>query len=407
MQDVGPAAWRALAAGSFYQGYEWLRSIEGQPGVANRLVLARDGERVVGALPCYASERGPSRRYDVHGVVRGMIDAAEAGDPDDWSPQLLVGAKAGYANRLLLDPELDPTAADEAVRTLLEGALAEGSGCAAAAMFYVGRPDVERILPHLGPRTAVLLLSGHQVLEVGWDDFDGYVRSLPSSRRSLVRRDLKAFASSGCELTTDRLRPRIDELVPLLMAVQQVHGMQPTVEEITDYLTRCAAGALDEKTVVFLCLRGGRPVAFALGYVHERRLFMRVFGRDYDATGPNAEYFQTLFYEPIRFAAEQHLDAIDFGIMAYKPKLIRGCSLRKLIRGCSLRPLWAVVFGPASGDCDWAATEASWNASAYRAWREECESLAGPLREEEWLVRRSGDRSRSIAFASLRAGGGS
>ena len=42
MRDVDAAVWRALAAGSFYQGYEWLRSIEGQPGVADRLVLASD-----------------------------------------------------------------------------------------------------------------------------------------------------------------------------------------------------------------------------------------------------------------------------------------------------------------------------------------------------------------------------
>jgi uncharacterized protein len=80
--------------------------------------------------------------------------------------------------------------------------------------------------------------------------------------------------------------------------------------------------------------RGGHPVGFCIYFVWGDTVFLRWCGFDYKRLiGGAAEYFNLLYYDQIKLAAERGVRWIHAGIKSPEAKARRGAALR---------PLWLV-----------------------------------------------------------------
>jgi predicted N-acyltransferase len=351
LDRVDPAAWDALAGGNVYLSHAWLRGFADAAAEEALAVVEDEGGRLVGGVPLSVLP-GPNEnpRYDAFELCGAPPD-----DRSRWLPQLVAGGRSGYAGALLRSDT-------QAAALLVAAIAAHAADCGSACAPYLTRDDAELVAAGLGRANAVVFGGARARLEVEWPDFDGYVASLPASRRSIVRRDLRAFEKGGLSIRTEGLAGRVGELAPLLSNVRRRHGVWgESVAACERYLGACAAPGLVERSVVFLCEEGGRTIAFALAYHFGDTLTMRCVGFDYDRCGDRGEYFNVLFYAPIAHAAAAGLAALDLGVEALDAKLLRGCAAH---------PIWTVLAPPTGASATSAKELAARSAEAHRAWEE-------------------------------------
>lgn len=373
IDSVTPAEWASVAAGrGLYFSRPWLRALERDGALETRYTLARDGEReLTAAMPSYlwAGDGGwTTSTYDVTWPVRKLL--GENGvRRDEWFPTLLVGGRSGYVNEPLA---LAPAAAAAVSATSF--ALAGELGARSGAALYLTRRGADEIAA--AADGIVLMLWGVTMrMEIEWDDFGGYVASLNAHRRTTVRRDLKRFAAGDATVTVEPLGPLVEQAASLTANVQRRYGNTDTPESLEAYL-HALAEHLDAQSRVFAARRGDDLVGFGLAFEHERCLYMRLVGFDYERMGDEGLYFEVCYYAPIRYASEHGLEAIDFGAASHRPKLLRGA-----------RPSPRFVAVAAPEACREAVGVATdrWNEGALAWFREELEPFGGSLSAAEWL----------------------
>jgi len=351
LDEVDPAAWDALAGGNVYLSQAWLRGFADPVAEEALAVVDDENGRLLGGVPLSVLP-GPNEnpRYDVFELCGAPRD-----DRRRWLPQLVAGGRSGYAGALL---RRDPQAAGALVAAIASRAAGCGSACAP----YLARDDAELVSDGLDRVSAIVFAGTRAWLEIEWPDFDGYLASLGASRRSVVRRDLRAFEEGGLSIRRAGLAGRVGELAPLLSNVRRKHGVWGASRAACErYMRACAAEGLAERSVVFLCEEACETIAFALAYRFGDTLTLRCVGFDYARCGGRAEYFNVLFYAPIAYAAEAGLAALDFGVEALEAKLLRGCAAH---------PLWTVLAPPAGAPRASPRELAERSAAMLRAWEE-------------------------------------
>jgi hypothetical protein len=383
--EVEASEWNGLAAGrSVYSSWEWHRALEDSHPWQARYVLARLSPRTLdAALPVYLADGPANPLYDPAArfgeLVRGRLRS-----PESWFPGVVAGSRAGYSTELLVDP-VDGSRRERLVRALCDAVADLGArgGARAAWTLYLPAADAVELSHAFAPHAAVLLVGGESRLDVAWDDFEGYLRHLSTDRRGAVRREMKTFRASGASVALDDLQSQCERLAPLLVAVDRKHGHDTSLSEARRYL-RAQSRSLGGLARLFVCHRGRRLIAFALFYEFSGVLHARVVGLDYARAQPG-DYFNVLFYAPIRFAIESRLRGVHFGVEAYETKLARGCDFR---------PLWGVVV---RSDAEWAAAVSRvrrWNAARLLELEQRYGALmrrgfpaaeVEPLRAEGWI----------------------
>jgi uncharacterized protein len=378
--------WEALAARrSLYVAPRWLRSLEESPHFEPRYVLALDGDRLVGALPAYVSSgaAGANTLYDhVELLVR---PSQAASSRSDWFPALLGGTRSGYTNELVLPRELGAEDRRKVVAALVRGLskLADELDVQSIVFFYLTCEGLRDLQPVLTEDSAVLVAGGATRMEVTWSSFDEYLSWLPHTRRYFVRRELRRFAESGLSVSVEPLSDWYERVGELVANVERRHHQAGDPTRWTRIVHE-KARELGESALVFLARSDDVAVACSLFFSWEGALYAWAWGCDYDRCGDDAEYFNLVYYLPIRHAIEHGLSTIHFGVEAYRAKIIRGATLL---------PLWAVV---TAADRDltarWMRGVEGWNATRHRELDEAYGKLLGGLSPEEWVVPELGGR---------------
>lgn len=373
---VDETEWMRLAQGrSLYLSHRWLRAVERDPALETRYILARghDGS-LAAAMPCYLW-RGvggwTTSTYDLTWPVSKLL-GSDSMRREEWFPTLLVGARAGYVN----EPLAHSTSGAAAVLARSFELADELGACSAAAM-YLTRPAADQVAGTVDGVVTLLWGLG-TCMNVEWDSFEGYLESLNAHRRATVRRDLGRASSGEATVAIEPLSQLVHDGARLAANVQRRYGGSDTTDSVEEYLASLAA-ELDAESRVFAARRGSDLLGFGLAFEHERSLYMRLVGFDYERMGSESLYFEVCYYAPIRFAAENGLRAIDFGAASHRPKLLRGA-----------RPSPRFVAVSAPEQCRQAVTAAAdnWNEGALTWFRSEIEPLAGPLSRAEWLPTR-------------------
>jgi predicted N-acyltransferase len=201
LATVEPAAWDALVgAGSPFLEWGWLAALEDAGCVgpatgwlAQHLTLWEHG-RLVGACPLYV--KGHSEGEFVFDY--GWAEAAAAAGIR-YYPKLLVAVPFTPVPgaRLLAHPDADRPAVVRALGEALVGICRRQGFSSVHVNFCL--PDEVALLAALGYERR----TGYQFHweNAGWHTFDDYLAALRSKRRTQVRREARALATHGIEIT--------------------------------------------------------------------------------------------------------------------------------------------------------------------------------------------------------------
>ncbi|MET9726940.1 GNAT family N-acetyltransferase [Streptomyces zaomyceticus] len=321
------ASW--LDEGGFYSSRRWTVSQEGDRGFDTAYLVGRDeaSGATGGLVPFHTASGGDSNPLYNETTLLGYT-------PD---VQVLAGSRTGYDNRLLLSPGLSGADRGRLLTALCERLLerAEERGAGHVSWWYLPEDEAETLAALPGFATVATPCLPTAVVRPRGASLDEHVAALPSSRRSLVRRDLKRLAGGGYRSRSVVADPSdLERYAPLVVQVQARHGEELSEEGAVRYLRRCLSigggeGAAADDVVITEVLDGrDRPAAFALGIVHGGTLHMRVFGCDYaGGHGSSGEYFEATVYGPLRLALERGLDTVHLGVTSYRAKSLRGAEL--------------------------------------------------------------------------------
>lgn len=316
---ISRAVWDELAGRNFYSSANWLDFCATEHGaVVDAVVAAGNGTAAEVAVPLFSG-------------------ADLAGSPYDWNAQLasrslptlstggfLVGPCEGYQTHLL---RATPQPTPGAVTQLLTELRARTAEKACVAM-YLNIEDV-RLFRAAGVPAPAVLLECDAWLPVPDGGFDAWLAALSKKRRHYVRKEIAAFTSAGYRIQHLPLRECSTAIAPLALQTESKYGFIATLEE--DLVTfHNHEQCLGDAAMVALCTLDDTPLGFCLYYVWRDTIFIRWVGFDYPRLRNAYEYFNLLYYEQLRWAAERGIRWIHAGLKATEAKVLRGAILHPL-----------------------------------------------------------------------------
>lgn len=381
--DIDERAWTRFAPHSVYSSRAFLLSMETDPLMEARYLVARVHGEVVGVLPAYlwTGDR-PAPFHDVLELVRGRLGYPDERD-SDWLPNLLLSNRGGYHGEIL-NAGGDPSTRCAIVRELVAAGsdLARACDARSSTWFHLPAAATAEIRAATRARTITVFSAAGLSLRVGFSSFDEYLAMFRSNRRVKIRRERRVFARAGYDVGLESLFDCYAEAGPLLAQLQRRYGHEDDDERRIAYLGR-RAETLRDAALVFTCRLGGRLVGFSLYYVYDGVLYAGATGFDYGRLRGAYEYFNLGYYLPIEHAIDTAARLLDFGPGSYEAKVERGASLT---------PLWSLVLPPHElADADARAEAAD---DSARAWAAQFEHLpwAG-VDDELWTAGKKPEHS--------------
>ncbi|WP_326618763.1 peptidogalycan biosysnthesis protein [Streptomyces decoyicus] len=378
-EGLGTETWDQLAGDNFYAASGWLDFCVHDPGGRTRTGNVHAGLSGGGtaAVPVTAVWEENNGFYQWNRLLDrvGLPSAATQG--------LLVGPHRGYQTNLLVSEGADRV---EAAGALL-GELAELRRQAAAErLFDDGRQDRipcygmflnstdVRALRSAGVRAEPVLCAADAWIRTEGNDWNSWMRTLPSKRRGeLIRRDQRRFDAVGYSFIERPLSECYEEAALMSQGTQERYGQPADVGVLAESL-RVQAEAMGDAARVLMCARDGEPpVGFLLFYRWGDATFLKGAGFHYDRLVGVAEYFNLVYYEPIRDALRAGRRWLHAGIASTDTKAMRGAEVR---------PLWMMdVFGDDTGN----DAIRAYNAAQLRELTESSTAVSKAVVEDDWL----------------------
>jgi hypothetical protein len=323
--------WPGTDAGHFYSSAGWLRLCAESVPDPTGAVVAATAEAATAAVPVAVVDRDPGEFYRwTEQLTRRQLPAPPA-------KGLLVGPRRGYQTHLLRSGG----SALAAAAALLKLIRAATSGPAIA--MYLSTPDVVA-LRTAGVQRLPVLLKPDAWISVPEGDLSQWLATVTSSRRQLIRRETRKFEAVGYEVEDVLLTAEVAELAgQLLTNTEARYGHSAHPDARIRFLTRQAEELAGQGRVLLLRRPGGEPVGYCLYYLYGETLFLRSAGFDYFRLADAAEYFNLVYYHPLRRAIAAGARWIHAGVEAVAAKALRGAELR---------PLWLLDLGTAGAGVD-------------------------------------------------------
>ncbi|MGK5733247.1 GNAT family N-acetyltransferase [Streptomyces sp. URMC 124] len=269
-----------------------------------------------------------------------LTAALPEGRPDHY-PSLAL-ATFGNHHGVVHAPGRSPRqrqAVMAALPALLQRAAA-GLGCRSTALLYVGEPDADAVdaaAGRAGYRAA--LLGAEAVHHLDAEDWEEYVAGLSSRRRRGLRKEVGAYEQAGFRtVATSGPAAVDDEVIALQVAHRAKYGLPGGHERVRrDF--EALREDIGASCVVLGAVRDGRTLGFALYLRAGDSLFLRTVGFAPEAAGC---YLALTYHETARWALDNGIRRIHYGLATYEAKAQRGCALRP-------RWGWFAFHGPDAG----------------------------------------------------------
>jgi uncharacterized protein len=316
---ISRAVWDELTGRNFYSSANWLDYCATEyGGVVDSVVAAGDGTAAEVAVPLFSGADLAGSPYDWNAQLANRSLPALSADG------LLVGPREGYQTHILRGAQRPETGAVTQLLTELRGRAGE-TACVA---MYLNTEDV-RLFRAAGVPAPAVLLEGDAWLPVPDGGFDAWLAALKQKRRNSVVKEIAAFTAAGYRIQHLPLRECSTAIAPLAVRTESKYGFHAGTEEDLDTF-RNHERCLGDAAMVALCTLDEIPVGFCLYYVWRDTIFLRWAGFDYSRLRNAYEYFNLLYYEQLRWAAERGIRWIHAGIKAMKAKVLRGAIIRPL-----------------------------------------------------------------------------
>ena len=378
-EGLGREAWDRLAGDHFYACSGWLDFSANDPGARTRTgnVHTTLSDGGTAAVPVTAIWHENNGFYQWNRLLDRVGLAPVAGQG------LLVGPHRGYQTNLLVSPGSDRT---EAAGALLGEVAALRDQAAAERLFdepsadripcyamFLNSADV-RTLRAAGVRAQPVLCATDAWIPTQAEDWDSWLRTLPSRRRGeLIRRDVRRFENAGYGFVELPLSECYQEAALMSQGTQARYGQPADVGVLAESL-RVQAEAMGDAARVLMCARpGGRPVGFILFYRWGDGTWLKGAGFHYDELVDASEYFNLVYYQPIRDGLRAGRRWLHAGIASTDTKAMRGAQIS---------PLWMIeLFGGAADD----DAIRAYNAAQLRELTESSAAVAKAVTDEDWL----------------------
>jgi len=325
--DVDAAAWDRLAGDgdpflehAFLATLEASGSVGARAGCVPRLVVARDGGRLVGAVPLYLKNNS----YGEFIFDWGWANAAHRSGVR-YYPKLVAAIPFTpvTGQRLPVDPDLSPTAAREVTAAMMGAIrqLADDEHASSVHFLFCTEAEkdalaTEDYLPRLS-----MQFHWHNRAERPFESFDDYLSTFRSRNRKQVRKERQTAAAhgltfrtaSGTELEASDWRA----LHTFYLANIARHGGIPYLNERFFELARTT---LAHRLVATLAYRGTEPVAGTINFEKGTHLYGRYWGclDDFQML-----HFELCYYRLIERAIERGYTLFEAGAQG-EHKLKRG-----------------------------------------------------------------------------------
>lgn len=283
----------------FLEALERFGSASPATGWTARIVLVRDGERLVGAAPAYVKTHSMGEFVYDH----AWADAARRGGLR-YYPKLIVGVPFTPVSgeRLLVHPEADRAAVQNA---LLRGLEEAAKDCHGLHVLF----DTEAEAAVLAKRGAFTRLQYQfHWSNNGYRTFEDWVCTFPSDKRNKIRRERKELKGLRIEAITNPEPAVIDALHAFHSNTASQFGPWGHV-----YLSRETFRYLGEvwgnRLHTVVAWEGDRIVAGAFNVLKGDRLYGRYWGTDENV---RFLHFEVCYYRAIE-------DCIARGIGTFEP----------------------------------------------------------------------------------------
>lgn len=325
MEAVSASQWDAMIdpdqpflRHAFLHAMEASGSVSADTGWAASHLAVWSEDRLVGALPLY-------RKFHSYGEYVfdwGWADAFERAG-GRYYPKALsaVPYTPVPGRRTLISPDADISA--QTVREVLAAgweSLCEREEMSGWHLLFSDTADVEA---WLAVRPALIVREGVQFQwrDEGFGDMDGFLATLTSKRRKMIRRERRLVAEQG--LTLERLSG--DQISAEALAhfyrcysiTYQERGRPPYLN--LDFFQRLHRTMGSSMLLVRACL-DAQPVACALYFQGETSLYGRYWGSEVDA---DCLHFEACYYQGIEHCLDNGLTLFDPGTQG-EHKLVRG-----------------------------------------------------------------------------------
>jgi predicted N-acyltransferase len=294
-------------------------------------VAVRGSNGLRAVVPAYLT--GANNLYNLHDRWLGPLSRLMPAAGVSLRPVISVQSPFALVPEPLGDPAELPPALLHRVFEMLE-ATAEADGAKAVAWACVDEDNAALLRVARERGYAVLYAGASARMRVQWTSFEDYVASRSKSVRRTIKADLGAIRSAGLRTSLESdFRAAAPAMTALYRkAFRSRNGREaPVAEEFFEELSRWPSPGIQAQ----LTWSGERLVGTSVNLGTQRLLegTFSAFSPEHRA-GP--AYFNDLFYEPVRLACREGIEAIDLGATALYAKALRGAALRRrmiLIRG--------------------------------------------------------------------------
>ena len=198
-------------------------------------------------------------------------------------------------------------------------------GMAAFAFLFV-TPEGTGLLTALDACGAsVMPLASTCVMDVTWDDFDGYLAALPPKRRGMIRGELRRLAGAGVVLAEEKLDDAEAELLTLRGNLVVKYDGRPAPARDRMLLDKVRSLFGQDEILVLTARCEGRMLSFALLLRDGANWSALLVGSDYGDPRSRLTYFAVSFYQPAMLAPGRGITSIGYGLGSWHAKRLRGC----------------------------------------------------------------------------------
>lgn len=325
IEDVPDTVWRALSeSDSLFTSTPWSLTLRRSNGtVPVEFWAVRDELGYLAGIPVHVYPHAPSRStYDVWAMHERDFVPVEGTAHRD-RPHVLVGTRNGQRNGFL---RAAGRQVPVATGRLLE-AIAAGHQDAVVAMLYLDRVLLTELRPHVPDWTARFVDTAAQLtVPANGSGLDTFIATLDKRMRYRIRSELGDADAAHVTRVSDpaRIAQLAPVLAPLLQNVHRRHAQPADQGALSSYIAASAHSGLRPQLLVTGAL--DHPTAFSLSVGDDRLLSVRVYGVADPAPGGRrtTDYPRLAVYEPLRYAMNHAMRAVDLGVGALHAKLLRG-----------------------------------------------------------------------------------
>jgi predicted N-acyltransferase len=228
---------------------------------------------------------------------------------------------------LLFDPDLTDSEVNDAAFAGLGAAMAHAiaEGYDGLCFMYLPESDARLLQSIYG--AAVVALDDQARLALDVTSLEDWMGLMTRKRRYRVRNEMRAFEDAGLSCAVESFAQQVDEVARLAAVTESRYGHATTPASIARVLRHQAQTVGDAARLFMARDSSGRAVACALYYEWRSVMHARIFGSDPEVMPGADEYFNTMFYAPVRYSTQHDVRALHLGTGSLSAKTLRGACL--------------------------------------------------------------------------------